>query len=210
MRLTVLFCSERELTNKTVPSSPSSDTKVVNLLELQRLHHKLSAEALTNKLDRSKGLLVWLPANFCPLFKTLRSGFKIFVSSIYQFHFNENRVASFRFSRSHWQSSLSTLTTLESDLVTVCKVLNEYLAEKLLFFKEKKSLHIHLFTQASDLCYLFFCIWGEDLLRDKVEKTKQTMPFLLKRWSFWHENVAPIRKRYNLWDGLLMKNTLEV
>ena len=57
---TVLFCSERELTNKTVPSSPSSDTKVVNLLELQRLHHKLSAEALTNKLDRSKGLLVWL------------------------------------------------------------------------------------------------------------------------------------------------------
>ena len=51
MRLTVLFCSERELTNKKVPSSPSSDTKVVNFLELQRLHHKLSAEALTNKLD---------------------------------------------------------------------------------------------------------------------------------------------------------------
>ena len=128
------MCSERELTNKTVPFS---DTEKVKLLEFRRLNSKLSTEALTNKVGLIKtAVFVWLPANFCQL-KILLSGFKIFRSSIHQFHISKIVLLVFRFSRRHRQFSLSTLTTLESNLVTMCKILNEYLAEKLFLSKSK-------------------------------------------------------------------------
>ena len=128
------MCSERELTNKTVPFS---DTEKVKLLEFRRLNPKLSTEALTNKVGLIKtAVFVWLPANFCQL-KILLSGFKIFRSSIHQFHISKIVLLVFRFSRRHRQFSLSTLTTLESNLVTMCKILNEYLAEKLFLSKSK-------------------------------------------------------------------------
>lgn len=42
-----------------------SDTKKMIFQKFYLLNHKLSTVALTNKLDWSKRLFVWLPANFC-------------------------------------------------------------------------------------------------------------------------------------------------
>lgn len=42
-----------------------SDTKKMKFQKFYLLNHKLSTVALTNKLDWSKRLFVWLPANFC-------------------------------------------------------------------------------------------------------------------------------------------------
>ena len=42
-----------------------SDTKKMTFQKFYLLNHKLSTVALTNKLDWSKRLFVWLPANFC-------------------------------------------------------------------------------------------------------------------------------------------------
>ena len=151
---TVLLYGERELTNKTVPFS---DTEKVKLLEFRRLNPKLSTEALTNKVGLIKtAVFVWLPANFCQL-KILLSGFKIFRSSIHQFHISKFVLLVSRFSRRHRQFSLSTLTTLESNSVTMCKILNEYLAEKLFLSKSKKCLHLQLLSQALGPCLSFFC-----------------------------------------------------
>ena len=42
-----------------------SDTKKMKFQKFYLSNHKLSTVALTNKLDWSKRLFVWLPANFC-------------------------------------------------------------------------------------------------------------------------------------------------
>ena len=127
-----VLCCERESIIKYIITL--SDTKKMKFQKLRRLNHKLSTEALTDKSDWSERLC-FLGYQQKSL---LLSGFKIFITFIYHFHLTENRVASFRFSTSHWQFSLSILTTLKSDSVTACKVLKECLAEKQISFKKQK------------------------------------------------------------------------